>query len=126
MAKVSEAIEMVEGGGPRDGRWFVRFGGNGARVPSAVLELDEVALSKPELDIPGQGMFPFRLLDLRGGRGDKLGTQVSVVVCPMVAHAVAFRDNSRSHHSFGGVGTRDSYDVEAEVFPQDEPPALMS
>ena len=61
---------MVSGGGSGYWMWFIRLGRPGLWVAFAVVELNEVALSQPKLDIPGQGVFLLSLLYLKRSWGD--------------------------------------------------------
>ena len=113
------------GRGAGDRRRFIGLGGDCPGVAGAVLELDEVAFSKPQLNIPSLGMLRLGGLYISVSGGQERGSEVSVLVSPLVTYAVAFSYDTSGHHGFSGMGTRYFDDVEAYFLTKNETPAIV-
>ena len=85
MAKAPQSGQVLRSRWARDRRRFVGLGGNCPGVAGAMLELDEVAFSKPQLNIPSLGMLFLSGLHISVSGGQERRSEVGVLVSPLVA-----------------------------------------
>ena len=125
MAKVPQSGHVLRGRGARS-RWrFVVLRGNCPGVAGAVLELYEVALSKPQLNIPSLGMLLCGGLHVGFGGVRERRTELGILVSPLVTNAIALGYDASGYHGVGCVRSNDFYYVEANLLTENKTPAIV-